>query len=278
LSQPSKDSRVIKDERWVIKIFRPLLQMLDVQHIPPPPDFTVVYLDRREWIIQGMGKCILVIEQKDLPGNIGGMLVTSHDNELDYFRLHILINSNLCAKTTIEARIEQKIAAIHEFTHAIATLSAISRVRSKDLIKKLKEKFKTKVHAIYYDDIKQVAAELSNSLSIKINNLGKPERRKYFPDKHFRLGFEDIPVSYPVIFEALLLSREMLFEYFTEDTVQLMCNTLSRRDGRAFSRVVTPITLRIAADKALTVQFVAARILEIFLPIYANYSLSLREG
>jgi hypothetical protein len=234
-------------------------------------------MDRRDWIIQGMGRCIVVIEQKDLPGDMGGMLVTSHDNELDYFTLHILINSSLCTQTAPDARIEQKITAIHEFTHTIAALSAISRVRSKELIKLLKEKFKIKAHAIYYDDIKQVAAELSSSLSIKLNNLNNTDRQNYFPDKHFRLGFEDIPVSYPVVFEELLLSKEMFEEYFSQNAVQSMCESLSRRDGVTFSNVVTPITLRIAAEKALDVQFIAARILDIFLPLYANYLLSLRE-
>jgi hypothetical protein len=85
LLPPNTDKPIIKDERWVIKIFRPLLLELKVQNIPNPPDLTVIYMsDKREWIIPGMGRCIVVIEQQELPEGVGGILITSHDAELDW--------------------------------------------------------------------------------------------------------------------------------------------------------------------------------------------------
>jgi hypothetical protein len=47
-----------------IKTFRPLLKKLNAQHIPDPPEITEVDLaDDRNLIVQGMGHCIVVIEQ-----------------------------------------------------------------------------------------------------------------------------------------------------------------------------------------------------------------------
>jgi hypothetical protein len=84
-----------------------------------------------------MGRCVVVIEQRHIPENIGGILITSHDTELDYFTLHIVINSGLCDKSSLNNRARQKITVVHEFTHTVAALSAISRVRSKELVKRL---------------------------------------------------------------------------------------------------------------------------------------------
>jgi len=278
LSPLNIDSPVIKNERWVIKTFRPLLKKLKTQHIPESPKITEVDLaDHRDWIIQGMGRCVVVIEQFSLPDKIGGMLITSHDAELDYFRLHILINCALCNKTNLEDRIRQKIAVVHEFTHTVAALSAIPRVRSKDLIEMLKKKFQTKAHAIYYDDIKLIASELSSSLSIKLGINNNTDKQIRFPDEHFRLGIEDIPVSYPVIFEEFLLSQEMFKEYYSQDVIEAMCKALSERNTKAFAELVSPPSQRIAEEKALDIQFVASRILTILSPLYAQYLYSTKK-
>ena len=288
MSQPSIDSQPIKDERWAIKTFRPLLKLLKVQNIPTNPDLRVVYMaDNRNWIIQGMGRCIVIIEQDDLPGNIGGMFITSHDSNLDCFKLHILINRNLCGKAALNERADQKIAAIHEFTHAVAALSAISRVRSKILIERLREIFAKKAHAIHFNEIRKIADELGNSLFDVIRNIandpnnssyivpGDPKEKDkeyYFPDEHFRLGFEDFPVSYPVIFEEFLLSREMFEEYFSKDIIESLCNAFLDNNLQAIIDIISPPTIRIINEKALYINFVIARVIAIFTPIYAEYT------
>jgi hypothetical protein len=284
LLPPSTDNREIKDERWAIKTFRPLLQELKVQNIPAPPDARIVYMtDKRDWVIKGMGRCIVIIEQQDLPEKTGGILVTSHDSELDYFKLHILINSSLCNKTDLNDRADLKITATHEFTHTIAALSAISRISSELLIGRLKEIFRKKAHAIHYDEIKKIAEELSNSLFDVLNNLdssvsmehGEPkntDKVHFFPDKHFRLGFEDFPVSYPVIFEEFLLSEEMFHEYFSKEIIESLCKAFLENNSNLIADLLSPTSLRIINEKALYPNFVVARIIEIFMPIYAAYT------
>jgi hypothetical protein len=272
LSRSQIASPGIKDERWVIKTFRPLLRSLDVQNIPPPPDYTVVFLaDSRNLAMRGMGRCIVIIEQRRLPGKAGGMLITSHNTDLDYFKLHILINSGLCNKTDLPSRSLQKIAAVHEFTHTVAALSAISRIGSRELIRRLKEILRKKTHAIYYDDIKQVAAELKNSTLAKKNNSGKSSKKTRFPDEHFRLGFEDFPVSYPVIFEEFLLSKELFREYFPRDVVDAMCKAVYEHDNETFVKLSTDYVKKIIDEKALDMNFVISRIEDILVSHYVEY-------
>lgn len=200
MSLPSID----RDLRWVIKTFRPLLQDLKVQNIPSAPDSHKVYLsDGRNWIVKGMGRCIVAIRQQKLPENIGGIFIVSHKSKLDYFKLQIIINT----------------------------------------------------------------------AHVNLNKQKKIDRMKIFPDEHFRLGFEDMPVSYPVIFEEFLLSKEMFDEYFTDDTVQKICEALLEKDRDNFSKLAIPLIDRIAEDKALDIEFAKARIVDILTPIYADFKM-----
>ena len=247
--------------------------------------------DNRNWIIEGMGRCVIIIEQQNLPGDTGGMLITSHDSELDYFKLHIIINSSLCNKTGLNERADQKIATIHEFTHTVAALSAISRVRSKILIERLREILAIKAHAIHFNEIRKLADELRNSLfdimkkniendpsdslRIESDNPKDADKVYHFPDEHFRLGFEDFPVSYPVIFEEFLLSKEMFDEYFTKDLIETLCNAFLTNNSQEINRILTPSTVRIINEKALYPTFAIARIMTIFLPIYVEFTNSL---
>jgi hypothetical protein len=257
----------------VIKTFRPLLRSLKVQYIPASPEFRVVYLaDTRDWIIQGMGRCVVVIEQRGLPGNIGGLLITSHDMELDYFRLHIIINTSLCNKTSLNDRARQKITAVHEFTHTVAALSAISRVRSKELIKRLKDIFRKKAHALYLNDIEHLAQELSDSLVIEKNKkLKRTANTKYFPDEHFRLGFEDFPVSYPIVFDEFLFSKEMFEEYFLKKTIDSLYKAFDKRNMAVFSKAIVPFIEKISREKALYEDFVVSRVLTFFFADYIKF-------
>jgi len=274
LSPPSTDSMEARDERWAVKTFRPLLKSLNIQRIPEPPNVTeVIMADGRSWVIQGMGRCGVFIEQGELPENIGGLLITSHDRELDFFRLHILINSALCGSAALESRVEQKITAVHEFVHAVAALSAISKIRTESVIRRLKEILRQKAHAIYFEDIKRVVTELGEPLSAKLNGPSESSRKNHFPDEHFRLGIEDFPVSYPIIFEEFLLSKEMFDEYFSRDLVASICKAFLDKDIQACRDLVFPAAEKLIGEKALNASFALNRILDILIPAVAGYKI-----
>ena len=260
----------IKDERWAIATFRPLLKLLNVQNIPSADKATIIYLaDYREWIINGLGACIVVIEQQKLPKGTQGLHIVSHKIDVDsqigiernFFRLQIILNSDICGKESFENRVDQKIAAVHEFTHTVATLSAISRIDSKPLIERLKRIMQEKAHVTRHEDIKLIAAELESSLLTKLEQA-EPKENLCFHDEHFRLGFEDFPPSYSAIFEEFLFSKEMFEEYFEAKSRSLMCKAIAERNMLAFSELVKPVLTKISEEKALRIRFVLARFID----------------
>jgi hypothetical protein len=278
LPRPDDNNKETKDERWAIKIFRPLLKLLDIQNIPIPPEIREIHLfDKREWILQGMGKCTIVIEQRDLPKKIGGLLITSHNiiGNHNYFKLNIIIASRLCNRRNHRGRSFQKLTAIHEFTHAVATLSAISRVQSNELIERLKEIFRKKTHVLYIRDLARLAAEISKRSWIPFFLQRNSIRKRIFSDQHFRLGFEDFPVSYPIIFEEFLFSKEMFEEFFSQEQIDEICRLWYERNTRQFRAIVNPIVNRICHDKALYKNFVKRRFFQIlFKNYFSNYCIN----
>jgi hypothetical protein len=256
----------------VIKTFRPLLRLLKVQNIPNPPDLKVIFLaDMRNLIIKGMGRCVVIIEQRSLTNGVGGMLITSYDTRLDCFLLHIVINSSFCGKTSLEDRARQKIIAVHEFTHTVAALSAISRVRSNDLIKRLKDIFRKKAHALYLTDLEHLVSELTRSPAERKNtDPQSADNARYFPDEHFRLGFEDFPVSYPIVFDEFLFSREMFDEYFPKEVIDSVYEAFRRKDSAKVIDLIAPYITKISQDKALYEEFVVDRVLDILFDKYAK--------
>jgi hypothetical protein len=216
-----------------------------------------------------MGRCVVILEQRGLSDNVGGIFIVSHDMNLNYFRLHIVINKELCGKTSLDERILEKITAIHEFTHTIAALSAISRVRSDELITRLKDIFRKKAHALYLTDIEHLAKELSNPLEKKKNiKSEKTANTQYFPDEHFRLGFEDFPISYPIVFDEFLFSREMFEEYVSKEIISSLYEALRKRDDNDLINTLLPVIKRIVQEKALDIYFVARRVVNILASDY----------
>jgi hypothetical protein len=96
-----------------------------------------VYLAyKQDWIMQGMGRCIFVIEQRDLPGKIWGMRITSHDNEHECFRIHTLVNSSQHRRADLNNHTLQELAVMHELSYVITTLSSTAKTKP-EILKKL---------------------------------------------------------------------------------------------------------------------------------------------
>jgi hypothetical protein len=174
LSPPSIDSQNIRDERWAIKTFRPLLKRLDVQNIPD------------------------------------------------------------------------------------------------ELIKRLKEILRSKTHALLYEDIVNLVLELKRASS-KMKYRKNSEETARFPDEHFRLGFEDFPSSYPIMFEEFLMSEELFEEYFFPEQIECCCKAVARRDKNEIIKYIISPCKILAEKKALDSDFVISRVLTFLTPRFMEY-------
>jgi hypothetical protein len=208
-----------------------------------------------------MGRCIIHIKQWNLPKDHEGMLITSYDEENDCFDLRILISSRLCTAKDFTTRCMRKVTMVHEFIHVVATLSAIARVRSKELIERLRTVFQQKVDVIQYADIEALLQELD---SFPLEHETK-NKQPYFSDEHFRLGFEDFPISYPDMFEELLLSEELFKEYFPSPSLEAISKAISKKDAQMFKDIITEPCTQISEEKALNLNFVLRRVINLSL-------------
>jgi hypothetical protein len=147
-------------------------------------------------------------------------------------------------------------------------LSAISRVKSEELIKRLKDIFRKKAHTLSLTDLEHLSNELNNSLATEIS-FRTVANTKHFPDEHFRLGFEDFPVSYPIVFDEFLFSKEMFEEYFSKETIKSLCDALPKQ-SKKIVKIILPYIDKISQEKTLYKEFVTARILRIILSYYLN--------
>ena len=260
--------------------FYPLFNMLDVYNIPHPPRATTINLaEHRDYIIKSLYRCIISIRQENLPINTGGILITSrrtvyvHEpngttTSYDSFRLNILINSSICHRGTYLGRLWFKLTVVHEFIHAIASLSAISRVRSDILINNLMAILQEKTEALNYNGIASMLIYLSEPLlsMLQSKRNGIP-RRWHFDDKHFRLGFEDVKGEYPLIFEEFLLPTEIIERNIIPSHLLRIMLLSFRRNDTVFRFITTRLLRRIRQNESLPKEFIYRRFfINFFLP------------
>ncbi|MDR2797938.1 MAG: hypothetical protein LBB80_06310 [Treponema sp.] len=94
---------------------------------------------------------------------------------------------------------------------------------------------------------------------------------EYFPDEHFRLGFDDFPISYPIIFDEFLFSREMFEEYFSKETINSFRDALSKRNKKLINEIISPIITNISQKKALHEDFVVHRSINFLIFDYIKF-------
>jgi hypothetical protein len=115
-----------------------------------------------------------------------------------------------------------------------------------------------------------LADELSGSSVKRLQDKRDGKEITYFPDEHFRLGFEDFPISYPVIFEEFLFSNEMFYEYFSKDLsdqsfIESCHDAITMRDVQILSNLIATQCSKIAEEKALNSKFVFSKVIQMLL-------------
>ncbi len=257
----------IEKIRWVLRLFRPILRELNVQDLPVSPSQRVVTLfNNKNFITNNMGKCIITIRQGNFNPDIMGYYILLYNSTHDIFILIININQSLAGKEGAEKKVLQKIVAVHEFVHCLAALLSIKQIESKSLIKSLQNRLQKKIHFTTEVKLGKLLQELDANLT---NTVFKSQDPDYvFPDEHFRLGYEDFPVSYPVIYRQFLLSRDLFEEYFTKTMQKQFNELINRGENVKAITLFSPIISKLIEEKALTPNFIKRRMQEEFLPHY----------
>jgi len=194
------------DVKEAVRIFRPLLQDLNVRATPSSEPFYIASYDQLAFL--NLDQCSIKVEVADI--DVLGIFFFQRTKQ-GLLRAYIILSKYLYTSNTKIMKQIRKKAAIHEFIHFIAmiyvvTITSTTSLRT-ELLKKLEETLQKRVKKILGPNSESIVDALYNKKKIK-----------YLPltDAHFRLGYEGKTPDYDVLFLYFLFSRELFEEYFNQ--------------------------------------------------------------
>ena len=252
------------DAASIIKLFRPLLDKIDIDNIPQEPIYQQELLsDKRQYILSGMGDCVLTVSRRNFKSKANGFYTFSHKEYegQPIFFLNIYINNSLFVSNSPGLRIERRRTIIHEFTHCIAAFLSIGRLLTgkliDDLVRELIRRVKINAEVHYQYLLIQFgnASSIANSLDI-------------FPDEHFRLGYEDFDHSFSAVYKQLTLDRLIFEKYFTEDLRGRFSKAIKSGNTATASTILGQALTELVAKEAVSADFINLRLREEFIAYY----------
>ncbi|MDE5614796.1 MAG: hypothetical protein K2I74_09150 [Treponemataceae bacterium] len=254
-------SRGNHNVEWAVDTFRPLLQELHVQNINSTP-IIVKTTDKRNFIIKGMGRCIIGIQRQSLNDGQKGYCAFIHHKELNLFILSIVIDESLFLSDAFDLRVQRKALAIHEFVHCVAIMLSLSLLGSgpNPLIESLKKILSERLTVTTSDDFNQLLRALGT-----LSETKDYKRLPLFNDKHFRTGFEDFPDDYADLYLNFLFSYKLLREVVDSDKLETFKSLIISKASVHLIDFLNDVISEITETKALEKEFVVQRFLY-FLP------------
>jgi len=256
------------DVPWAIKHFRPLLDKINIDNIPEEPDYHVEILsDSRQFIQLGMGDCVLSICRRNFMSTANGFYSFSyaiHDDQRIFF-INIYINNNLFVSNSPALKEKRKRTVIHEFTHSIAALLSIGRIKSKQLLDGLVHKLAARVRINAMSHYQMLLSQIGNASFTVTYALG------IYPDSHFRLGYEAFEHSFSTVYKNLILDRKIFERYFTEIMRNDFFKELKKGNIQKALTILNAACAELIEKEAISADFVNLRLREEFLVFYFLY-------
>lgn len=239
-----------KDLEWTIKTFRSILKKLKPRNLNETP-LSFSLSEDRNCVLLGLSDCIISIKQAIFPDpSTTGLFTLYYDTETEMFFLLIQLNLNMYDNDCEDFKIQRKMTRVHEFLHCLAALMSLSRLETPKLKKLFLERLNKASHYSTIDEMFQAQNELSE----------QSEKEQIYPDEHYRLGFENFPISYPPVFEEFLLSWTLIEEYLTTKIKEKIVENLKTGNSENITEILLTLTQKISTEKSLDVKFVKKRI------------------
>jgi len=247
----------------VIKLFRPLLEKIDIDNVPEEPSHQMELLsENRQYIISGLEDCVLSVCRRNFKSKANGFYTFSYkeyEGQPIYF-LNIYVNNSLFVSNSPGLRIERRRTIIHEFTHCIAAFLSIGRLLTDKLIDDLVKALISRV---------KINAEVHyQSLLIQFENAASTIALDIFPDEHFRLGYEDFDYSFSVVYKQLTLDRLIFEKYFTDDLRAKFINAIKKGNTANASAILRQALSELIANEAISADFINLRLREELIAYY----------
>lgn len=254
-----KNTQELRTVHWITHVFKPIVDEIDVCSLKADDQKCIVLSDYPIFIRYGLERCIVLVKYTDkLPYNSHGVCITSYKKEENIFLFQIALNKTLSDDALC---IKRKEVFIHEILHLIAALLSLARIRSAELMKKLREKLKEKVTLI----TEETLANLREIMEKKASGNNNP-----IPDfdTHYRLGWEDFPASYSTLFEELMLSKKEFELVFTEEKQAEFKKNIQNKE--VLLLLLTKAFSEIASLYHIDYEFVCIRFFKVFINEYVN--------
>lgn len=249
---------------WAVNLFRPLLKDLRIQELK---DQSIIFTaNYRAFQKYHMDSCIVIVKRyKFSKPNYKGVFIWQYNTRNEIFALYIILNENMYDTTDVKNEIFRKAVSTHEFTHCVAALLTLSRLKTKVLIENQQKKLAKRFHAMEESDMGNLMADISNSM-LQPNM----ERFLFFPDMHFRTGDEDFSQKYSELYRNLLLSYGLFKEYFTDEITTRLKELFKDGNDIEFERLVAEKIQAISKEKRLEWNFVLQSFRNIFIPKFTK--------
>lgn len=247
-----------------VKLFRPLLKDLQLQTISCIGYRCVLTSEYRLFNRFNMANCAVIVSQYSFSNmEYKGVFIWQYDQEEDFYVLYIILNRNLYGSNTLDERIIRKAVSVHEFTHCVAALLTISRLKTSALIISLQKKMAQSFHALRTSDITNIFKDLAMSL-----NDRKAMQTENFDDSHFRTGGEVFSASYSDLYRHLLLSYDLFCEkdFFNSDIREKFYACIRGDDITGSTNILIAIIQKLVEKKSLDKKFVVQQVTTFFLP------------
>lgn len=252
MTSTNQDKKTLE---WAVKIFRPLMKKLDIQHVIKQNYITTSSF--REMFRHHMDNAVIIVHRCSFSNSEHkGVFIWQYIEKNKIYVLHILLNDDLYTKTSSDAGIKRKAVSTHEFTHCVAALMSSAELATDLLIKNQMSKLKKSFHALQEADIQKILSD------IKKETDTSKECQYSFNDEHFRTGDENFQSSYADLYVHLLLSYDLFREYFTDEKMIAFFTALLANKFDEVENIISKVVEFLVKEKQLDIDFVKKRINE----------------
>jgi hypothetical protein len=250
---------------YAVGNFRPILQRLRIRQETSvgTPVFLASFPNLWDYNVE---KWVITILKTNLHDqNIKAKFLSQYHKNTGIMECYIILDNIFYAnaKTPNEIR---KAIGVHEFCHFLALIYAGISTTEENLQKRLRERLSKIVDELTNEQVLKLYLLLNKARPFS-DDFSDFEQTK---DDHFRLGCENLDLSYTDLFRNFLLSRQMFDEYFSQQSKEKFLSLLRSEEPQDALDFYLGIAKNIATEKWLTENFSRNQAIDILLKYYID--------
>jgi len=239
------------DLEQAVTCFRPILQRLKIrQGVTDHPVFLSLF--PHLWNLNKNCKWIITLLKTKMPEDCRAKFISQYHSEAKIMECYIILSDIFFVDAKVPNEI-RKAVVVHEFCHFLALIYASASTSEEILQERLKERLAKVIDELTNDQVLKLYQLLN-----KVRPLNETDNFSTFEqtrDDHFRLNCENLDLSYTDLFKNLLLSRQMIREFFGKEEISRFYEFLQNDNAQEAINMYIDIVKNIAKEKWLPENF-----------------------